>query len=129
MEAGSSDRISDRIKDDKISHDHEEHHDIGKSTKHDTGKTTNHATDESFPLEQLTEEQLTEEQLTEEQLTEEQLTEDEIIANIILVLVAGYDTTASTITYAMYSLAMNPVIQEKLRTEVNEAMDANDTKS
>ena len=94
MEAGSS----NGIKLDKITADHEEHHDIGKNTKHET--------DESQSLKQLT--------------------EDEIVANIILVLVAGYDTTASTITYAMYSLALNPHIQDKLRTEVNEAMDAND---
>ena len=46
------------------------------------------------------------------------LTDEEIIANIILVLVAGYETTASLLTYACYSLACHPEAQEKLRREV-----------
>ena len=46
------------------------------------------------------------------------LTDDEIVANIILVLVAGYETTASLLTYACYSLACNPDMQQRLRQEV-----------
>jgi cytochrome P450 len=42
------------------------------------------------------------------------LTEDEVTGNAILFLLAGYDTTASTMTFMTYSLATNPEIQDKL---------------
>ena len=53
------------------------------------------------------------------------LTDHEIMANTILVLVAGYETTATTITFTSYSLAINPRVQDRLRTEVNDALNSN----
>jgi cytochrome P450 len=53
------------------------------------------------------------------------LTDDEIIANIILVLVAGYETTASLLTYACYNLACSPECQEKLRKEIDSVDELN----
>ncbi|XP_048758996.1 cytochrome P450 3A8-like [Ostrea edulis] len=47
------------------------------------------------------------------------LTEDEVTGNSILFLLAGFDTTASTMTFMAYSLATNPEIQEKLIDEVD----------
>ena len=54
----------------------------------------------------------------------DKLTDEEIIANIILVLIAGYETTSSLLTYATYSLAVNPEIQDRLRQEIEEAVSA-----
>ena len=53
------------------------------------------------------------------------LTDEEIIANIIVILLAGYETTASLLTYASYSLAVHPEIQAKLRQEILEAKNKN----
>lgn len=52
------------------------------------------------------------------------LTDEEIIANIIIVLIAGYDTTANLLTYATYLLALHPGVQKRLREEIVEAVDA-----
>ena len=43
---------------------------------------------------------------------------DEIIAQSILFLGAGYDTTATTITFLLYNLALHPEIQEKIHAEI-----------
>lgn len=51
-------------------------------------------------------------------LAEKEITEHEFIGNILLILLAGYETTANAITYALYALANHPEIQEKLREEV-----------
>ena len=53
------------------------------------------------------------------------LTDEEIIGNIILILLAGYETTASLLTFASHSLAVYPEIQTKLRQEILEAKNKN----
>ena len=50
------------------------------------------------------------------------LTDEEIIANIILILFAGYHTTSATLSYATYSLAMNSHVQKKVREEIRDAL-------
>ena len=52
------------------------------------------------------------------------LTDDQIISNIILILLAGYDTTSTLISMATYSLALNPDVQERLRNEIESAVKA-----
>ena len=52
------------------------------------------------------------------------LSEDEVVANAVLVLAAGYETTATLLTYASYSLAKNPEKQQKLREEILSAYEA-----
>ncbi|CAG2119864.1 unnamed protein product [Medioppia subpectinata] len=47
-----------------------------------------------------------------------ELTEDDILANTVLFLVAGYETTASLLSYLSYSLALNDKCQQKLYEEV-----------
>jgi cytochrome P450 len=42
------------------------------------------------------------------------LTRNEIVANAILFFMAGFETTASTLSFVFYELAMNPEIQDKV---------------
>ena len=39
---------------------------------------------------------------------------------ITVFLAAGYETTATTLSYVSYHLALNPDIQQKLREEIDE---------
>lgn len=48
------------------------------------------------------------------------LTEDEIAGQAFLFLIAGYETTTSTLSFATYLLATNPECQEKVLREVDE---------
>jgi cytochrome P450 len=52
------------------------------------------------------------------------LSKDEVVANALLVLAAGYETTATLLTYASFSLAVNQQKQEILRKEVTDAFVA-----
>ncbi|CAG2175247.1 unnamed protein product, partial [Oppiella nova] len=55
--------------------------------------------------------------------TDKYITEDEILANSWIFFQAGYETTASTLTFASYELALNEDIQQKLYEEVMSAVD------
>ncbi len=44
-----------------------------------------------------------------------------MVATAMVMMVAGYDTTAMTLSYVCYELAKNPDIQDRLREEVDEA--------
>ena len=50
------------------------------------------------------------------------LTDEEIVANMILVLIAGYDTTKGLLSWTTYELARRPDIQRRLREEVCEVI-------
>ncbi|XP_062613453.1 cytochrome P450 3A14-like [Saccostrea cucullata] len=50
------------------------------------------------------------------------LTEDEVTGNAILFLLAGFDTTASTMTFLVYCLATNPDCQEKLINQIDSTL-------
>ncbi|KAF7267268.1 hypothetical protein GWI33_019501 [Rhynchophorus ferrugineus] len=43
---------------------------------------------------------------------------DHLVSNIIVFFLAGFDTSATTLSFCLYHLAMNPEIQEKLRNEI-----------
>ena len=43
-----------------------------------------------------------------------------IVATAFVILVAGYDTTGSTLAFACYQLAKNPHVQDKLRQEIDD---------
>lgn len=51
------------------------------------------------------------------------MSNEEIVAQCVQFLVAGYDTTATTISLALYLLALNPSKQEKLYQEIVEQIE------
>lgn len=50
------------------------------------------------------------------------LTDKEILAQAILFLAAGYETTATTLGFFAHNMAMNPEYQQKLIDEVDEIL-------
>ena len=59
------------------------------------------------------------------QIGEKYLDENEILAQAFVVFAAGYETTATTLSFCMYLLALNPEIQEKLYQELKSESDSN----
>ena len=57
--------------------------------------------------------------------TAKKLTEDEIIAQGVVFFIAGYEATATTLSWAAYELALNPSIQQRLYEEIKTAVDTN----
>ena len=55
--------------------------------------------------------------------TRHRLTAKEIVDNSVTFLVAGYETTANTLSYTTYLLAINPDIQKKLQSEIDSYFD------
>lgn len=55
-------------------------------------------------------------------------TDNILAANAFIFFVAGYETTASTISYCLYELALNPEIQDELRRKIRQTQDENDGK-
>ena len=44
----------------------------------------------------------------------------EVVSNVILFMLAGFETTSNFLAYSTYVLAKHPDIQEKLRAEIDE---------
>ncbi|XP_074041128.1 probable cytochrome P450 6a13 [Leptinotarsa decemlineata] len=51
------------------------------------------------------------------------LTMDEIVAQSFVFFIAGFETSSTTMTFALYQLATHPVIQEKVRSEINSVLE------
>ena len=51
------------------------------------------------------------------------LTDEDIVAHALTFIIAGYETTANTLAYTSYLLALNPDIQEKLQSEIDSYFD------
>uniref|UniRef100_A0A6P4E9E3 Probable cytochrome P450 6t1 n=1 Tax=Drosophila rhopaloa TaxID=1041015 RepID=A0A6P4E9E3_DRORH len=51
---------------------------------------------------------------------------DFFVAQASFLLLAGFDTSSSTITFALYELAKMPAIQRRLREEIRESLRSND---
>ena len=47
--------------------------------------------------------------------------EDVVVATSMILMMAGYDTTATLLSYTSYALSKNPEVQTKLQEEVDEA--------
>jgi len=52
------------------------------------------------------------------------LSENEILAQAIIFFLAGYETTASTLSFCTYELALNPDIQQKLYEEIMSSLNS-----
>jgi len=50
------------------------------------------------------------------------LNSEAVVAHAMLFLLAGYETTASTISFVLYFMALNPECQNKLVQEINETI-------
>ena len=51
------------------------------------------------------------------------MTSEDVVGHARVVLLAGYETTANTLAYTSYLLALNPDIQEKLQSEIDNYFD------
>ena len=49
----------------------------------------------------------------------ERLTDEQVVGEAIGIFLAGYRTTANTLAYTSYLLALNPDIQEKLQSKID----------
>lgn len=54
------------------------------------------------------------------------IADHELVAQASEFFFAGYETTSSTIMYAIYELSVNKEIQNKLRQEINANIENND---
>ena len=50
------------------------------------------------------------------------------MAQAFAFLIAGYETSASTMTFALYELALHPEIQQSLRAEILQVLSKHDGK-
>ena len=53
------------------------------------------------------------------------LSDEEIIAQSIVFLLAGYETSSNTLSFTLYHLAVNPDVQDKLRKDIIQVMESN----
>ncbi len=51
------------------------------------------------------------------------LTAQDIVGSSVTFLLAGYETTANTLSFTSYLLAINPDIQERLQSEIDSYFD------
>ncbi|CAG9766611.1 unnamed protein product [Ceutorhynchus assimilis] len=54
---------------------------------------------------------------------EKPFTFDDLIGNVILFFIAGFDTSSTTMNFALYELALNPKLQDKTREEIRRVLD------
>ena len=50
------------------------------------------------------------------------LTEEEIVAQSFILMIAGFETTSTTISFFLYNMATNIDCQEKLQKEIEEVV-------
>lgn len=53
------------------------------------------------------------------------LRNDEIVTTVMSIMMAGYETTGTTLSLLAYQLALNPDVQDKLIKEINDYFDLN----
>lgn len=50
---------------------------------------------------------------------------DDILAQAVVFFNAGFETSSTTMCFAIYELAMNPDVQKRLREEINSVLEQN----
>uniref|UniRef100_A0A182MMT4 Cytochrome P450 n=1 Tax=Anopheles culicifacies TaxID=139723 RepID=A0A182MMT4_9DIPT len=60
--------------------------------------------------------------------TEAGMTMNELAAQVFVFFLAGFETSSTTMNFCLYELAKNPDIQERLREEIERAIEENDGK-
>ncbi|KAI8510366.1 Thromboxane-A synthase [Branchiostoma belcheri] len=65
-------------------------------------------------------------QETKVQETKKPLTKDDVVANAFLLFIAGYETTATTMAFTLYNLALHQEAQDRVREEINQVMEDRD---
>ncbi|CAG2111767.1 unnamed protein product [Medioppia subpectinata] len=58
-------------------------------------------------------------------IVDKHLTDNEVMAQAIVFLLGGYETTSNLLSFCSYELALNPHIQDILCNEINCAIDSN----
>lgn len=53
---------------------------------------------------------------------------DEVVAQCFVFFLAGYETSSTTMTFALFELSLNQEIQEKVRKELLETLEKYDNK-
>ncbi|XP_044730852.1 cytochrome P450 9e2-like isoform X1 [Chrysoperla carnea] len=53
------------------------------------------------------------------------LTDEDVTAQAFIFFLAGFDTVSTAMCFIVYELALNPDIQERLYSEINDALDGN----
>ncbi|XP_053660254.1 probable cytochrome P450 6a14 [Anopheles marshallii] len=56
------------------------------------------------------------------------MTMNELAAQVFIFFVAGFETSSTVMNFCLYELAKNPDVQERLREEINRAIETNDGK-
>ncbi|XP_068979726.1 cytochrome P450 6k1-like [Bombus flavifrons] len=64
----------------------------------------------------------------DETLTDYTFDGDDLVAQAAVFFIAGFETSATTISFTLYELALNPDIQETLRAEIHDALANTDGK-
>lgn len=65
---------------------------------------------------------------TESTQEKKTLTLNEMAANTYIFILAGYESSATTMTFFMYEMAKNPDIQQKVFEEINEVLQKHNGK-
>ncbi|XP_029659424.1 probable cytochrome P450 6g2 [Formica exsecta] len=54
--------------------------------------------------------------------------DDDIVAQAVIFFTGGYETSSTAMAFALYELAIQPEIQDKLRKEIHNALNESDNK-
>lgn len=68
------------------------------------------------------------EALLVQQANEGKFTDEEIFGNVFTMLLAGEDTTSNTISWTLFFLAQNPIMVQKIRSEMQTVLNSSDEK-